>query len=389
MQADPRPRHLCPQISRRKQTNHEAPERMNRAASTTEAAGQDTTAPQVQNDRDRFLRACRRQPVDRPPVWLMRQAGRVLPEYRALKKKRSFAELIGTPELAAEVTLQPIRRFGFDAAILFSDILIVPQAMGQSFRFRDQGGGVEMEFAIRTPEDVTRLDASGVAERLSHVGEAVRLVKAALGGRTALIGFAGSPWTLANFMMEGGSAKEFGAARRLFYEDRSLFDSLSEKLAEAVTDCLRVQIAAGAEAVQIFDSLGGLLGAHAFEEASGRWIRRIVQALGGEVPVIVFARGAHGSLDDLRTLGADVLGMDWTVPLSGVRQHLDGAAAIQGNLDPVVLETTPEAVSAEAAKILAEMRGFNGHIFNLGHGVPPGAKLECIESLLNEVRKAV
>jgi uroporphyrinogen decarboxylase len=319
----------------------------------------------------------------------MRQAGRVLPEYRALKKKRSFAELIGTPELAAEVTLQPIRRFGFDAAILFSDILIVPQAMGQSFRFRDQGGGVEMEFAIRTPEDVTRLDASGVAERLSHVGEAVRLVKAALGGRTALIGFAGSPWTLANFMMEGGSAKEFGAARRLFYEDRSLFDSLSEKLAEAVTDCLRVQIAAGAEAVQIFDSLGGLLGAHAFEEASGRWIRRIVQALGGEVPVIVFARGAHGSLDDLRTLGADVLGMDWTVPLSRVRQHLDGAAAIQGNLDPVVLETTPEAVSAEAAKILAEMRGFNGHIFNLGHGVPPGAKLECIESLLNEVRKAV
>ncbi|MHC1765027.1 MAG: uroporphyrinogen decarboxylase [Verrucomicrobiia bacterium] len=362
---------------------------MNRAASTMEAAGQDTTAPQVQNDRERFLRACRRQPVDRPPVWLMRQAGRVLPEYRALKEKRSFAELIGTPELAAEVTLQPIRRFGFDAAILFSDILIVPQAMGQSFRFRDQGGGVEMEFAVRSPEDVTRLDASGVADRLSHVGEAVRLVKAALGGRTALIGFAGSPWTLANFMMEGGSAKEFGAARRLFYESRPLFDSLSEKLAEAVTECLRVQIAAGAEAVQIFDSLGGLLGAHAFEEASGRWIRRIVQALGGEVPVIVFARGAHGSLDDLRTLGADVLGMDWTVPLSRVRQHLDGAAAIQGNLDPVVLETTPEAVSAEAAKILAEMRGFNGHIFNLGHGVPPGAKLECIESLLNEVRKAV
>jgi uroporphyrinogen decarboxylase len=349
---------------------------------------QESAGPvKVQNDRERFLRACRRQPVDRPPVWLMRQAGRVLPEYRALKKQRSFAELISIPELAAEVTLQPIRRFGFDAAILFSDILVIPEAMGQRFRFRDQGGGVEMEFGIRSAEDVKRLNASGAAERLEHVAEAVRQVKTALGGRTALIGFAGAPWTLANFMMEGGSAKEFVTARRLFYTDRPLFELLSEKLAAAVTEFLELQIAAGAEAVQIFDSLGGLLGAHAFEEASGRWIRRIVQALGGKVPVIVFAKGAHGSLDDLRSLGADVLGMDWTVRLSSVRAGLDGAAGIQGNLDPVLLETTPEAVAGATAKILAEMRGCNGYIFNLGHGVPPGAKLECIESLLNEVRQ--
>src|SRR5262249_49702161 len=181
------------------------------------------------NSRERFLRACRCEAVDRPPIWLMRQAGRVLPEYRALKEKYSFAELIQTPELATEVTLQPIRRFGFDAAILFSDILVIPEAMGQTFQFREKGG-VQMQFEVQSSEAVERLDPSAVSERLAHVGVAIQLIKGELGGKTALIGFAGSPWTLANFMMEGGSAKEYARARRMFYTDRRLFDRLCGKL---------------------------------------------------------------------------------------------------------------------------------------------------------------
>jgi uroporphyrinogen decarboxylase len=337
------------------------------------------------SSRDRFLRACGCQTVDRPPVWLMRQAGRVLPEYRALKEKHSFAELIANPELAARVTLQPIERFGFDAAILFSDILVVPAAMGQGFQFRETGG-VEMAFDIRSAAEVEKLDASGAVERLSHVGEALRLIKSELGGKTALIGFAGSPWTLANFMLEGGSAKEFVRARQLFYADRPLFDRLCEKLTRAVTEFLQTQIEAGADAVQIFDSLGGLLAGGAFEQASGRWMKQIVTALRGKVPVIVFAKGAHGSLRELTELGAQVLGMDWTVSLASVRRQLPETIGLQGNLDPVLLETTPEAVAAETRRILLEMRGRKGHILNLGHGVPPKAKLECIESLVSTVR---
>jgi uroporphyrinogen decarboxylase len=317
----------------------------------------------------------------------MRQAGRVLPEYRALKEKHTFSELVQVPELASEVTLQPIRRFGFDAAILFSDILVVPEAMGQGYHFKEKGG-VEMGFAIRDAADVARLDESGVAERLAYESVAIRLIKKELHGKTALIGFAGSPWTLANFMMEGGSSKEYAKARRLFYTERGVFDSLCEKLTRAVIEFLQLQIQAGVDAIQIFDSLGGLLGPHAFEAASGRWMRQIIQALAGQVPVIVFAKGAHGSLGDLVTLNAQVLGMDWTVSLSSMARQLPPSVGIQGNLDPLLLETTPETVAAETSKVLREMRGRPGHIFNLGHGVPPSAKLECIESLVRTVRES-
>jgi uroporphyrinogen decarboxylase len=367
---------------------------MSLAGSNSSAEQQ--TAPQAgaraapfrgQMPRERFLRACHCQPVDRPPIWLMRQAGRVLPEYRALKEKHDFAELVGTPELAAEVTLQPVRRFGFDAAILFSDILVVPEAMGQGYRFRETGG-VEMGHLIRTSEDVRALRETGVAQGLRSAASAIRLVKRELAGQTALIGFAGSPWTLANFMMEGGSAKEYAKARRLFYSDRDLFDRLCEKLTCAVTEFLQLQIEAGVDAIQIFDSLGGLLSTRAFEAASGCWIRRIIEALKGRAPVIVFAKGAHGALENLMSLNAQVLGMDWTVSLSDVARQLPPALGVQGNLDPLLLETTPEAVATEAVRILAEMRGRPGHIFNLGHGVPPSAKLECIESLVSTMRNS-
>ena len=304
---------------------------------------------------------------------------------RALKETYTFNQLIQEPELATEVTLQPIRRFGFDAAILFSDILVVPEAMGQSFRFRESGG-VQMEFEIRSSADLQRLNTSEIGERLEHVAKALRLIKGELKGHTALIGFAGSPWTLLNFMMEGGSAKEYAKARHLFYTDRALFDQLCEKLTEAVAAFLQMQIEAGADALQLFDSLGGLLAANDFEAASGVWMRRIITSLKGRVPVIVFAKGAHGALEHLSSLGAQVLGMDWTVSMARVASRLPAQTGLQGNLDPLLLESTPAVVAEAARRIGAEMRGRPGHIFNLGHGVPPSAKLECIESLVTTVR---
>jgi uroporphyrinogen decarboxylase len=355
-----------------------------RPAARAAAAASDL-APRALADRERFLAACRGEAVDRPPVWLMRQAGRVLPEYRALKAKHDFLELVRTPELAAEVTLQPVRRFGFDAAILFSDILVVAEALGQAYRF-NESGGVQMEFALHSAKDIARLNADGVAGRLRYVAEAVRLLKSALDGRVALIGFAGSPWTLANFMMEGGSAKEFVRARELFYADRQAFERLGETLTRAITEYLQMQVEAGVDAVQIFDTLGGLLPAHAFEAASAQWLRQIIAGLRGRVPVIVFSKGANGSWPTLVDTGASVLGVDWTVSLARLRETLPARVGIQGNLDPAVLTATPAVVTAETRRILEEMRGRPGHIFNLGHGVPPAAKLENIEALVHTLR---
>lgn len=342
-------------------------------------------APVEITNRERFLNACLSKPVDHPPIWLMRQAGRVLPEYRALKEKHSFLELVQTPELAAEVTLQPIRRFDFDAAILFSDILVVPEALGQRYHFRESGG-VEMEFSLKSTQDIERLDPAAVQERLQYVARALPIIKQELGNRTALLGFAGSPWTLANFMMEGGSAKDYSKAKALFYSDPTLFSLLMEKLTLAVTDFLQMQIDAGVDAIQIFDSLGGVLAESIFPPASAHWITNIIAALEGQVPVIVFSKGANGSWDALRKTGANVLSVDWTVRLPDIRQRLPESIALQGNLDPFLLTTTPRIVASEAGHILNEMRGHHGYIFNLGHGVPPTAKLENIEALITTVR---
>ena len=336
--------------------------------------------------RQRFLAACRRQPTDRTPLWLMRQAGRALPEYRALREKHSFLQLVQTPELAAEVTLQPIRRFDFDAAVLFSDILVVAEAMGQRYGFREQGG-VEMDFAIRSAGQVAQLDAKGVAERLQYVGRALALVKSRVGERTAMLGFAGSPWTLANFMVEGGSAPEFTRAKDLFHADRPLFRALLGKLTEAVTEALRLQVDAGADAVQIFDSLGGLLAADVYEEASGVWIRRIIDALGSRVPVIVFARGLASGWDVLARSGAQALSVDWRVNLPEFWSRLPGSMAVQGNLDPALMLMKAEIVEHETRRLLESMRGKPGHILNLGHGLPPAARLENIERLVATVRE--
>jgi uroporphyrinogen decarboxylase len=337
-------------------------------------------------NRQRFLAAARCQPVDRPPVWLMRQAGRALPEYRKLKEKYTFLQLVQTPELAAEVTLQPIRRFGFDAAILFSDILVIPEAMGQPYRFRETGG-IEMDFKISSAADIEKLSVGHVCEKLNYVAAALKILRAELGEQTALIGFSGSPWTLTTFMMEGGSAEKFTKAKALFAADKKTFFALMEKLTVAVTAYLQMQIAADADALQIFDSHGGHLPAADFQEASGRWMRDIITNLRAKVPVTVFSLGTHGNWNDLAATGANVLGIDWQFSLPEARRILPEKIGIQGNLNPALLaEATPEKVVAETNRLLAEMRGRNGYIFNLGHGVPPMAKLENIAALVENVK---
>jgi uroporphyrinogen decarboxylase len=341
--------------------------------------------------RERFLRACRGQPLDRPPIWLMRQAGRALPEYRKLKEKYTFLELVQNPELAAEVTLQPIRRFGFDAAILFSDILVIPEAMGQSYRFRETGG-VVMDFAVHNRADIEKLSTEKVTERLAYVDKALRLLRKELGEKTALIGFSGSPWTLATFMMEGGSAEKYSRAQTLFREDRKTFHALIEKLTTAITNYLKMQIAAGVDALQIFDSHGGQLPSEDFQEASGRWMRDIISDLAPRTShlaplVIAFSLGTHGNWNDLVATGANVIGIDWQISMDEARKHLPATIAMQGNLAPSLLsDASPEEVAREATRLLVEMRDRPGYIFNLGHGLTPKARLECIESLVNTVR---
>ncbi len=336
-------------------------------------------------NRQRFLDAANCKAVDRPPVWLMRQAGRALPEYRTLKARHDFLKLVRTPELAAEVTLQPVRRFDFDAAILFSDILVVAEGLGQGYKFRD-GGGIQMDFILQSAEEIKKLDLNVLPEKLDYIPHALRLVKKSLNGKTALIGFAGSPWTIANFMLEGGSVKEFTRAKNLFHTQPEIFLLLMEKLTAAVTKLLQMQIAAGAEVVQIFDSLGGLLLKNEFAEASAKWIKQIISELGGKVPVIVFAKDIHGNWNDLITTGANVLGIDSGIKLADVRKLLPPGIGVQGNLDPFLLLTAPEKVASETNRILTEMRGASGHIFNLGHGVPPEAKLENISALVETVK---
>lgn len=317
----------------------------------------------------------------------MRQAGRALPEYRKLKEKYTFVELVQNPELATEVTLQPVRRFGFDAAILFSDILVIPEAMGQKYRFRETGG-IEMDFAVRTKADVDRLSVDQVVKRLQYVDKALRLLRKELGNERALIGFSGSPWTLATFMMEGGSAEKYTRALALFREDPKTFRALAKKLTEAITSYLKMQIAAGVDALQIFDSHGGHLSSAEFQAASGKWIKEIISDLGGKVPVIAFSLGTHNNWDDLVATGANVLGIDWQFPLREAQKLVPSNVALQGNLPPAILvEGTPETVAKETTRVMVEMLGRPGHIFNLGHGLPPGAKLENIEALVNTVRK--
>ncbi len=345
--------------------------------------------PAKRTGRDRFLAACHGLGRGRPPVWLMRQAGRMLPEYRQLREKYSFLELVQTPELAVEVTLQPVRRFGFDAAILFSDILVIAEALGQPYFFRDSGG-IGMPFRIETTADIERLTVEGVVERLQYVPTALRELKKVLQGRTALIGFAGSPWTLAGFMLEGGSAPSFDRAKILMKENPRAFVQLMEKLTHAVSIYLQMQIEAGVDALQVFDSHGGLLEPEVFMEGSGRWMGRIIGTLKGlngqsAPPTVVFSLGTHGNWQDLAGLGAAVLGVDAEVSLPDVRRQVPHGISLQGNLSPAWLLASPEETARETRRILESMKDDPAHIFNLGHGVPPAARLECVSALVETI----
>jgi uroporphyrinogen decarboxylase len=341
--------------------------------------------------RERFLAACACQKLDRPPIWVMRQAGRYLPEYRALKSASSFLEMVRTPALAAEVTLQPLRRFALDAAILFSDILVIPEALGQPYRFREEGG-IAMAYRLETRAQIDALaPATAVPENLRYVADTLVLLKKELASPTsnvsgrALLGFGGSPWTLATYMVEGGSSEEFERIKQLFYTDRGAFDALLEKITAALIAYFQMQIAAGADAIQIFDSWGGIIAGPDYEAASLRWIREIVAALPREFPVILYAKGTAPALTDQAFTGVRVLSVDWTHDLAIVRRTLPGNVAVQGNLDPVLLNTTTDIVQREATRLLESMRGTDGHIFNLGHGIMPHAKIECMQTLVDTV----
>ncbi len=314
----------------------------------------------------------------------MRQAGRCLPEYRELRLKHSFLDLVRTPELATEVTLQPIRRFAFDAAIIFSDILVIPEALGLPYHFDEKG--MKMERLVKSMKEISRLDPVPVPRKLSYVAEALALTRRKLGAETALIGFAGSPWTLACYMIEGTGSREFTEMRRLAYEEPKLLDALLAKLSDSLVRYLKMQIKAGADAVQIFDSLGGALPPDLFPAFSARWITRVIKALKSPVPVIVFSKGVHANWNDLAATGANVVGVDWGVRLSDARSSLPKRIALQGNLDPAILLGPPAAARRAARRILDEMKGRPGHVFNLGHGVPPEARLETMAAVLETVR---
>ena len=326
----------------------------------------------LQNDT--FLRALLRQPTNYTPVWLMRQAGRYLPEYNATRKQAgSFLNLCKTPSAATEVTLQPLERFPLDAAILFSDILTIPDAMGLGLYFAD-GEGPKFERTVRDEAAVAKLHVPDIGTDLKYVTDAVSEIRRALQGRVPLIGFSGSPWTLACYMVEGQGSADYRLVKTMLYQRPDLMHRMLDVTARAVIAYLNAQIAAGAQAVMVFDSWGGVLSAGAFREFSLRYLQQVMAGLtrevdGKRVPAIVFTKGGGLWLEDIAAVGADCVGLDWTIEMAEARRRVGGKVALQGNLDPNVLFAQPEAIRAEVGKVLASYGRGHGHIFNLGHGI--------------------
>jgi uroporphyrinogen decarboxylase len=335
---------------------------------------------------DRFLRACRREPVDRTPIWLMRQAGRYLPEYRKIREKASFEEMCKTPELSVEVTLQPIRRFGFDAAILFSDILVPLEPMGAPFRIEEKRGPI-IENPVRTRADLDRLRRPE-PEELSYVLEAIKILRREL--PVPLIGFAGAPFTLASYLIEGGSSKgaEFRLTKSFLYQEPEAGERLLSLLAETVGRYLAAQVAAGAQAVQIFDSWAGQLTPDDFDTYALPYARRVVELVRPSgVPIIYFCKGGTSYLERCRAVGSDVVGLDFFTRLDRARDLLGGEVAVQGNLDPCALFMPRERLQQTARGIVRQNAGRPGHIFNLGHGVLPPTDPDQVAALLEAVRE--
>ena len=323
---------------------------------------------------DTFLRALLRQPTEYTPVWMMRQAGRYLPEYCATRKRAgSFLNLCKSPDMATEVTLQPLERFPLDAAILFSDILTVPDAMGLGLYFAE-GEGPKFERPLHDEAAIMALRVPDIGKDLKYVTDAVSQIRKALNGSVPLIGFSGSPWTLSCYMVEGGSSDDYARVKTLMYKEPRLMHHVLDITAQAVTQYLNAQIEAGAQAVMIFDSWGGALSHAAYHEFSLHYMQRIVQGLkrehdGVKVPVIVFTKGGGLWIDSIADTGCDAVGLDWTMDIGVARQRVGHKVALQGNLDPAVLFATPEVIHKEVEKILASYGYGSGHVFNLGHGI--------------------
>ena len=335
----------------------------------------------------RFLRACRRVPVDRTPVWFMRQAGRYMPEYRALRQKYSLIEICRQPELAAEVTLQPVHLLGVDAAILFADILLPLIPMGVDIEFV-RGDGPAIHNPIRSEADIAGLRPIEAEQALGHVMRAVQLVRQELPGEIALIGFAGAPFTLASYLVEGGASRDFLRTKRLMYSEGRAWRELMEKLSAMLTDYLVAQVRAGAQAVQLFDSWVGVLSPEDYRDYVQPYSASVLEGVSqAGVPVIHFGTGTATLLEDMREAGGDVIGVDWRIPLDRAWERLGPSVAIQGNLDPVALFAPRPELERQVRRILQAAAGRPGHVFNLGHGILPETPVESAKAVVEMVHE--
>jgi len=336
---------------------------------------------------DRLLRVLRGEPVDCTPIWVMRQAGRYLPEYRATRNQAGdFLTLCKTPELACEVTLQPLRRYALDAAILFSDILTIPDAMGLGLSL-EEGLGPRFARPLRSRADIDALPVPDPGDELRYVTDAVSLIKRELKGQVPLIGFAGSPWTLATYMVEGQSSREFTRIKGLIYNDPAVAHTLLDKVARATSAYLRAQIEAGVDLVMLFDTWGGALSHRAYHEFSLAYMRAILAELPAGVPTVVFTKGGGPWLESIAASGCSAVGLDWTVDIGEVRKRLGDGITLQGNLDPAVMLAKPSVVAEEARRIVDAMGAGGRHIFNLGHGITPEVPPEHVSVLVDTVHE--
>ena len=337
---------------------------------------------------DLFLRACRREPVERTPVWMMRQAGRYLPEYRAIRAKVDFLTLCKTPELASEVSLQPVNIIGVDACIIFSDILVVPEAMGMKLFVEEEKGGPRFKNPIRTRADINTLAVPDPNRELKYVMDAVRLTRKNLNDRVPLIGFAGSPWTLATYMVEGEGSKNFRSIKELIYSNPKDAHVLLDKLARTVAAYLSAKIEAGAQAVQLFDTWGGILPPEEFKEFSLRYIEQVLKLIKRNgAPTIVFCNNCGHSIEAIADTGCDVVGLDWSIDIAKARMMIGSYTALQGNLDPAMLYTSPDRIREGVKKILEKYGEGSGHIFNLGHGILPDTPVEHAKTFVQAVKE--
>ena len=336
---------------------------------------------------DTFLRACYRQATPYTPIWIMRQAGRYLPEYRAVRARADFLTLCKTPELAAEVTIQPVDILGVDAAIIFSDILVVPEAMGMELVVEEGKGGPRFPTPLRTADAIRHLSIPDPNETLRFVMDALRLTRSRLDGRVPLIGFSGSPWTLAAYMVEGSGSKDFRHAKELLAKEPTLAHELLEKISRSIAAYLKAQVQAGAQALQLFDTWGGILTQDSFEEFSLRHIVQVIKEISNpQVPVILFCKDCGHSLRRIAASGCDVVGLDWTADLGEARKAAGEKVALQGNLDPAVLYASPERIRDEVKIVLAKFGKGSGHIFNLGHGILPDVPVDHVKELVRTVK---